>query len=97
MTSGDNGTQELQLMLSKRINLAVTALRMISKYKSQTKTWIGLTPFIVLKYLRGRISYEEHLKIENWVQQDPKIFLYFNRNKNQILDYNSFRNKLMSF
>lgn len=97
MTSGDNGTQELQLMLSKRINLAVTALRMISKYKSQTKTWLGLTPFIVLKYLRGGISYKEHLKIESWVQQDPKTFLYFNRNKNQILDYNSFRDKLMSF
>jgi LmbE family N-acetylglucosaminyl deacetylase len=97
MTSRNASSIDFVLSPARRIELFLATIRIIAKYKTQSRTWVGLAPFIFIRYLMGRVTYEKFLKVESWVQADPNFFLYSNRNKCEIIDYKLFRLKLMSF
>ena len=82
---------------TRRIQLAGLALRLMKGYKSQIITWIGLGPFVVLKYLFGKPSFLIWNELEKASQENPKKFLYLNRKMHFLIDYENFRKKISSW
>jgi LmbE family N-acetylglucosaminyl deacetylase len=74
-----------------RICFAVKSIRLMKRYRSQITTWIGLGPFVILQYLLGGPAYVELLHTESETQENPKNLLYLNRNKQEKIEYESFR------
>jgi LmbE family N-acetylglucosaminyl deacetylase len=82
------------LPATKRIGMAKQAFLLMKCYGTQLTTWIGLGPFVILKYLVGKPTYTLIGDKQNTVQEFPKNLLYFNRKKSVRIDYESFRKKL---
>ncbi len=85
------------LTMVTRLRLAKQSLMLMNSYGSQMTTWIGLGPFVFLKYLLGNPSYlllDDRL---NESQDFPNKLLYFNRNKNGKIDYENFLKKLSAW
>lgn len=82
---------------TRRIQLAGLALRLMKGYKSQIFTWIGLGPFVILKYLFGKPSFLSSNELENASHEIPKKILYANRKMHSVIDYEKFRKKISSW
>lgn len=85
------------LPVSTRIRLANQSLILMKRYGSQLTTWIGLGPFVILKYLIGSPTYLLLFDGQNAAQELPERLLYVNRQKNEKIDYEGFRKKLSSW
>lgn len=82
------------LPVATRIRLANQSLILMKRYGSQLTTWIGLGPFVILKYLLGSPSY---LSLSDRQQELPEKLLYANRKKREKIDYEGFRKELSSW
>ena len=80
-----------------RIRLAKQSLMIMRSYGSQITTWVGLGPFVILKYLLGSPTYLFLTDRQNMMQEFPKKLLYVNRKKHEKIDYEGFRKKLSSW
>ena len=78
----------------KRIRFAKLALTLMMNYKSQTITWMGLGPFVVFRYLFGKLDHISLSSDEKIRQEIPIKFLYVNRKIRTLIDYENFRNKI---
>ena len=82
---------------TRRIQFTRLALRLMKSYKSQISTWIGLGPFVILKYLFGKPNFLSLNELENTSQEIPKKILYANRKTHSVIDYEKFRKKISSW
>jgi hypothetical protein len=85
------------LPVATRIRLANQSLTLMKRYGSQLTTWIGLGPFVFLKYLLGSPTYLLLADRQNAAQDFPKKLLYVNRMKHEKIDYEGFQKKLSSW
>jgi hypothetical protein len=74
-----------------RVQFAIKSIRLMKRYRSQITTWIGLGPFVVLQYLFGGHTHIELPAAKSENQEIPKNLLYFNRNKQEKIEYESLR------
>jgi hypothetical protein len=81
----------------ERLKYAIQAFGVMNRYRSQARTWIGLGPFVLLKYLFGKPSYFIHNFSNRYSQKLPSKLLYLNRHQNEAIDYENFRKKLSSW
>ncbi len=85
------------LPLATRIRLGNQSLILMKRYGSQLTTWIGLGPFVILKYLIGSPTYLLLSDGKDQAQELPEKLLYVNRKKHKKIDYEGFRKKLSSW
>ena len=97
MSSWTKKEPRKSLPVATRIRLANQSLILMKRYSSQPTTWIGLGPFVILKYLLGSATYLLLSDGQNEVQELPKKLLYVNRKKHEKIDYEGFRKKLSSW
>jgi LmbE family N-acetylglucosaminyl deacetylase len=81
----------------ERLKSAIQSLGVMSRYRSQVRTWIGLGPFVLLKYLFGKPIYFIHHFSNRYSQKLPTKLLYVNRHQHEAIDYENFRKKLTSW
>jgi hypothetical protein len=74
-----------------RVRLAIKSIHLMKRYRSQITTWIGLGPFVVFQYLLGGHTYIELPATKSEIQEIPTKLLYFNRNKQEKIEYESLR------
>lgn len=80
-----------------RLNLVKRALILMGIYKSQLTTWIGLGPFVILKYLLGNPSFIEQSQLSINGHVIPSKLLYANRKKKSVIDYEGVRGKFSTW
>ena len=85
------------LSLVKRMQLARQAYWLMKNYKTQIVTWVGLGPFVILKYLFGKPAHLTLLDTQRVNQELPKKFLYAIRKKNEYINYVAFRNEISNW
>jgi len=85
------------LSLVKRMQLARQSYRLMKNYKTQIITWVGLGPFVILKYLFGRPAQLILIDTQRENQELPKKFLYAIRKKNQKINYVAFRKEISNW
>jgi len=78
----------------KRLKFAIQSIDLMNIYRSQNKTWIGLGPFVFLKYLLGQPSYLVHNVSNKEIQKLPTKILYLNRHQHELIDYENFRERM---
>ena len=74
-----------------RVRFAVKSIRLMKRYRSQITTWIGLGPFVVFQYLLGGLTHIDLPSTKSEIQEIPKNLLYFNRKKQEKIEYESLR------
>jgi hypothetical protein len=77
-----------------RVQIAKQSFNLMKYYRSQLTTWIGLGPFVMLRYLLGDLTFVQNSKLTNANQIAPSKILYVNRNKERVIDYEGFRKKI---
>ena len=76
-----------QIKRGRRIKLSLLSLKLMSTYRSQKLTWVGLGLFVIYKYLFGKLSIIEPNKIQDIEASVPDKFLYVQRKKAPLVDY----------
>lgn len=71
----------------QRLRLASLSLKLMKIYRTQKSTWVGLGPFVFLKYLLGRSNVRSQSPSESYFQYAPTKYLYINRKKAPLTDY----------
>ena len=77
-----------------RLRCTKLAFVLMKNYRTQLSTWLGLGPFIIMKYLIGNPNFIRHTSMSSRTQDVPSKLLYANRKKVQTIDYESFRKKI---
>ena len=85
------------LSLVRRMQLARQSYRLMKNYRTQIITWVGLGPFIILKYLVGKPTHIILIDTQRENQELPKKFLYAIRKKNKKINYVGFRKEISSW
>jgi hypothetical protein len=94
MSSTQKSKERSKLSMVLRVRIAKQAFILMKNYNSQLTTWLGLGIFIILRYLVGKPTFIIHSKLWNKNQVIPSKLLYLNRNKEQGIDYESFRKEI---
>jgi hypothetical protein len=94
MSSTDKSKEKASHSMVLRVQIAKQAFNLMRNYKSQLTTWVGLGPFVILKYLMGNPAFVRHSKLLNRNQDAPIKLLYRNRNKGEVIDYEGFRKEI---
>lgn len=74
-----------------RVKITMLSFSLMKNYRSQIRSWIGLGPFIILKYLVGNTNYLLQSNPEKKKQEFPEKLLYLNRKKHIAINYESFQ------
>jgi hypothetical protein len=74
----------------KKIEFAFLSLKLMTVYRSQKVTWFGLGLFVFFKYLCGRLRVIKPNKIISDEVIIPENFLYVQRKKSPLVDYEKF-------
>jgi hypothetical protein len=85
------------LSMVLRLNFTKQAFILMKNYRSQLSTWIGLGPFVLLKYLIGNPNFIQQSSLSKSTQDSPSKLLYVNRKKGQPIDYEGFRKQISSW
>ena len=80
-----------------RLHDTKKAFKVMRIYRSQLPTWIGLGPFVLLKYLIGKPSFLKLTNTNSPAQEFPTKLLYANRKKSEALDYGEIRKKMSNW
>ena len=91
MSSASNLAKKNTSSVLLRMRFAVKSIRLMKRYRSQLTTWIGLGPFVVFQYLLGDLTHIELPATKSEIQEFPKNLLYFNRNKQEKIEYEGLR------
>jgi hypothetical protein len=91
MSSPHKSTKKMSLSIVLRLRFTKQSFILMKSYRSQLTTWIGLGPFVIVKYLIGNPSFNLQSPTSKTTQGFPSRLLYANRRKVQPLDYESFR------
>jgi len=97
MSSPHNSKEKKSLSIVLRLRFTKQSFVLMKNYGSQLSTWLGLGPFVIVKYLIGNPSYNLHSSKSKTVQIFPNKLLYANRKKVQPLDYESFRKEISNW
>jgi LmbE family N-acetylglucosaminyl deacetylase len=97
MTPSSKMIEKNSLSLVKRIQLAQQSCRLMKNYRTQIITWVGLGPFVILKYLLGKPTHIILTDTQRVNQELPKKFLYIIRKKNEKIDYVAFRKEISNW
>ena len=89
--------EEKSSSLVSRLHFTNQAFRLMKNYRSQLSTWVGLGPFVILKYLIGNPNFIHQSSISKSAQDIPSKLLYANRQKVQPIDYEGFRKEISSW
>jgi hypothetical protein len=91
MSSPHKSTKKMSLSIVLRLRFTKQSFILMKNYGSQLSTWVGLGPFVIVKYLIGNPSFNLQSSTSKTTQGFPSRLLYANRRKVQPLDYESFR------
>lgn len=97
MSSPHRSFEKMDLPVLLRLKFAKQALMLMKNYRSQFSTWIGLGPFVILKYLFGSPSFIQRTSTLKITQGIPSKLLYANRKKVQPIDYEGFRSEISNW
>jgi hypothetical protein len=97
MSSPHNSREKRNLSIVLRLRFTKQSFILMKNYGSQLSTWLGLGPFVILKYLIGNPSFNLHSSSSKTAQRFPKKLLYANRKKVQPLDYEIFRKEISNW
>ena len=77
-----------------RLHDTKKAFAVMRIYRSQLLTWVGLGPFVLLKYLFGKPAFLKQASTKSSAQEFPSKLLYANRKKSEALNYAEIRQKM---
>ncbi len=97
MSSPDKSTKKMSLSIVSRLRFTKQSFILMKIYSSQLTTWIGLGPFVIVRYLIGNPSFSLQSSTSKTAQGFPNKLLYANRKKVQPLDYESFRKEISNW
>ena len=97
MSSPHKSTEKKSLPIALRLRYTKQSLILMKNYGSQLSTWIGLGPFVIIKYLLGHPNFSIRFSTSKTTQGVPKKLLYANRKRVQPLDYESFRKEISNW
>lgn len=97
MSSTGESSEKFYYSILERTLMAKQAFNLMKLYRTQLTTWVGLGPFVIIKYLFGRPSFVLHLSKTKVVQSFPRKLLYVNRKKALPIDYESFRKTISNW
>lgn len=97
MSSPHKSNEKKSLSIGLRLRFAKQSLILMKYYGSQLSTWIGLGPFVIVKYLIGNPSFNLRSSTSKETQEVPSMLLYANRKKAQPLSYESFRKMISNW
>ena len=80
-----------------RLHDTKRALVIMRIYRSQLPTWVGLGPFVLLKYLIGKPSFLKLTNTNSSAQEFPTKLLYANRKRSEALNYGEIRQKMSNW
>ncbi len=80
-----------------RLRFTKQAFIIMKNYRSQLFTWMGLGPFVILKYLIGKPNFIQQSSTSRITQKTPSKLLYANRKKVQPIDYEGFRAEISNW
>jgi hypothetical protein len=81
----------------KKLKIAIQSISLMTRYRSQTRTWIGLGPFVFLKYLLGKPRYLVQEVSDRKIQDNPTKMLYLNRHQHESVNYLKLREQMSSW
>ena len=97
MSSSHKSTEKKNLPILLRLRYTKQSFILMKNYGSQLSTWIGLGPFVIVKYLIGNPSFNLRSSTSRTTQEVPSMLLYANRKKVQPLSYESFRKEISNW
>ena len=97
MSSPNKSIEKKNLSIALRIRITKLAYILMKNYRSQLSTWIGLGPFVILKYLVGKPSFIQQPSTIKIAQGIPSKLLYANRKKVKPIDYKHFRSEISNW
>ena len=97
MSSPNKSIEKKSPSIVLRLRFTKQAFILMKNYRSQLSTWIGLGPFVILKYLIGNPIFFQHSSTSRIAQRAPSKLLYANRKKVQPIDYEGFRREISNW
>ncbi len=94
MSSKTQPLDSIPRTAATRLRDSKRALSLMRSYKSQLSTWVGLGPFVFLKYLFGKPTYSLQPGSNLNPQELPTKLLYSIRNKYEVLNYEEIRKNM---
>ncbi|CAN2228663.1 N-acetylglucosaminyl phosphatidylinositol deacetylase-related [Candidatus Nanopelagicaceae bacterium] len=94
MSSSSRLVEKNVTSIGSRIRYAKQSITLIKTYRTQVTTWVGLGPFVILKYLFGSLTFLPQSMPEQTRQEFPKRLLYANRKKSNAIDYANFQKEI---
>ena len=97
MSSTSESSEKCKCSIFERTLIAKQAFNLMKLYRTQLTTWVGLGPFVIIKYLIGTPSFVPHFSKTNFAQSFPSKLLYVNRKKDLPIDYEGFRKTISNW
>jgi LmbE family N-acetylglucosaminyl deacetylase len=94
MSSLTHNDNRMKKSLTARVMLAKLSFSMMRNYKTQFTTWVGLGPFVIIRYLFGHYSYLIYAAPRQKEQIFPTYILYSIRNVQTKLDYHKLKTEI---